>query len=251
MAIIPPHNIISDIYNAETAANYYKVFGKDTETNIKTEADEFLISLIPQNLEGKTALDLGSGNGLYSELLAKRGAEKVIAVDLSEAMIKQAAMRKVEKKLDQVEIVKADMNNLPLADHTIDFIFSRFSLMYTDKLPEVTKKLSDALTTDGEAVLEVNAITVQDQQYENDIINKTVPLILSIDDRTVNIANFAYTLQNYTDAFNLAGLKIVTLEQFPADHIIVDPSYAHAGSVSFNWVVFRVIKTLSLNHGES
>ncbi|HUW33550.1 MAG TPA: class I SAM-dependent methyltransferase [Planctomycetota bacterium] len=39
-------------------------------------------------IEGRTFLDVGCGNGLYSIELAKRGARKVVGLDISENMLK-------------------------------------------------------------------------------------------------------------------------------------------------------------------
>jgi ubiquinone/menaquinone biosynthesis C-methylase UbiE len=235
-------NTIGNIYDESTALDYYKVVGQDVETNGKTDGDKLLEDLIPQNLAGKNVVDLGSGNGRHSELLAQRGASKVIAIDLSQDMNKQTKARKNEKSLDQIEIVQADMNHLPLARGKVDYIFSRFALMYASDLSKIIQTLSDSLTDNGEALLEVNVMTIDDIEKETEIKKEPVPLIVSTGDKQVNIKNFAHNLQEYLTAFEEANLKIVALEQFPAEELSVNPEYAHAKDIKLNYAIFKVVK---------
>lgn len=46
-------------------------------------------------------LDAGAGTGLVGEILAKRGYEQIIAMDISPGMLKQAEQKKVYKALHQ------------------------------------------------------------------------------------------------------------------------------------------------------
>jgi ubiquinone/menaquinone biosynthesis C-methylase UbiE len=235
-------NTIGNIYDESTALDYYKVVGQDVETNGKTDGDKLLEDLIPQNLAGKNVVDLGSGNGRHSELLAQRGASKVIAIDLSQDMNKQTKARKNEKNIDQIDIVQADMDHLPLAKGKVDYIFSRFALMYASDLSKTIQTLSDALTDNGEALLEVNVMTIDDIEKETEIKKEPVPLIVSTGDKQVNIKNFAHNLQEYLDAFKKANLKIVALEQFPAEELSVNPNYDYANNIKLNYVIFKVVK---------
>ncbi len=52
-----------------------------TGSNISIEDEEFILSAIPQNLEGKSVLDLASFCGFYSYTAVKRGAKYVVALD--------------------------------------------------------------------------------------------------------------------------------------------------------------------------
>jgi len=236
-------NTIGNIYDESTALDYYKVVGQDVETNGKTDGDKLLEDLIPQTLVGKNVVDLGSGNGRHSELLAQRGANKVIAIDLSQNMNEQTRARKNEKNIDQIDIVQADMDHLPLAKGKVDYIFSRFALMYASDLSKTIQTLSDALTDNGEALLEVNVMTIDDNEKETEIKKEPVPLIVSTGDKQVNIKNFAHNLQEYLEAFKKANLKIVALEQFPSEELSVNPDYTYANDIKLNYVIFKVVKT--------
>lgn len=235
-------NPMGNIYDQDTSSEYYKVVGKEVETKEKNENDKFLESLIPEDLSGKTVLDLGAGNGRHSELLAQRGADRVIALDLSQNMIDQIKARKEEKNIAQLEIVQASMDDLDFAKNEIDYIFSRFSLMYASDLPKTIQALSDMLRENGEALLEISVMTIDDAAKELEIKKGPVPLIVTASGQKVHIKNFAHDLQEHLDALEKAGLKITTMEQFPADELSVDPNFIYANDIKLNYVVFKVVK---------
>jgi len=51
-------------------------------------------------IEGRTFLDVGCGNGLYSLELARRGARKVVGLDIAEVMIGLCKRASVDQNLD-------------------------------------------------------------------------------------------------------------------------------------------------------
>lgn len=232
---------MGNIFDQETTSSYYQVQGKDVEPG-KNTPDTLLESLIPETLQGKTVLDLGAGNGRYTEILAKRGADRVIALDLSQSMTEETKARKDEQQLDNLEIVRGDFADLPIGEKKIDFVFSRFALMYTDKLAGAVESLARSLRDGGEMLFEVNVATMDNQMQSGEMNRELVPLILSHGDKSVNIKNFAYTLEEYQSAFENAGLKIVALEQFPADDLTVDPKYPNAEKFHFKYTVFKAFK---------
>jgi SAM-dependent methyltransferase len=81
----------------------------------------------PSDLAGKLVLDAGCGGGRYSRLLGSRGA-KVIGVDLSAAVDKA---RSLCDDLPDVQIIQADLLDLPLADAAFDMVYSIGVLHHT------------------------------------------------------------------------------------------------------------------------
>jgi cyclopropane fatty-acyl-phospholipid synthase-like methyltransferase len=53
-------------------------------------------------VKGRSFLDIGSGNGKYSIELAKRGAEKVLGLDVSENMVKISQENAKKEKVDEI-----------------------------------------------------------------------------------------------------------------------------------------------------
>lgn len=231
---------IGDIYDAGTSEAYYKTFGHEVDCN--SEINRFFLELIPLSLKGKTAFDLGAGNGCYSELLHHRGADRVIAYDLSDSMIDQMNERKVRNQLERLDVVKGDMENIPFAEKEIDFIFSRFSVMYTCNLHSLIGKLGEIMTDSGEMLLIANFATIVD--FEGVIKNNPVPLNLKIGENCVAIKNYPNTLNDYHSAISNAGFFIEATRQFPAGELSVDSEYPYANALDFNYVVFHLKKEL-------
>ena len=74
----------------------------------------------PQSLAGLRVLDGGCGSGRYSAVAARAGA-RVVAVDLSRAVEKAAA---VCGGMAHVDVLQADLLALPLVPESFDFAFS-------------------------------------------------------------------------------------------------------------------------------
>jgi len=75
---------------------------------------------------GETVLDLGCGAGFDVFLAARKVGEdgKVIGVDMTEAMIEKAKENARKNKIDNVEFILGEIEELPLADNSVDVIIS-------------------------------------------------------------------------------------------------------------------------------
>jgi len=74
----------------------------------------------PDFFRGKKILDAGCGNGRFAYYAAKYGAE-VWAVDLGPAI---EVARQNTAKMQKVQVVQADLHNLPFPYESFDFIYS-------------------------------------------------------------------------------------------------------------------------------
>jgi ubiquinone/menaquinone biosynthesis C-methylase UbiE len=232
-------NQIGDIYNRETVSKYYDNRDAYEKTNM---ADVLLVRLIPLRLDGKVVLDVGCGDGRHSALLYRRGPKRVIAMDLSPSMLERVQARKDKFGLERLDVVQADIDHLQLDKDEVDFIFSRFSLMYSKNLGEAVKGLGETLKAGGEAVIEASVAEVNDPAELKNIKDAPVPLKLRIVDKSVDIKNYAYTQEDYLAAFRDAGLHVEIQERFPTDDLSVAEDYAHKDSVRFDYIVFKLKK---------
>lgn len=83
-------------------------------------------------LEGRTVLDLGTGNGFLAAALALRGA-RVIAVDISSASLELARRRaELSGVADRIEFRLAPAEDTGLADASCDAVCGLFVLHHTD-----------------------------------------------------------------------------------------------------------------------
>ncbi len=76
--------------------------------------------------EGMTVLDLGSGAGFDCFIAARKvgRAGKVIGIDMTEAMVRKARENAKNYGYSNVEFRLGDIEELPLADGTVDVIIS-------------------------------------------------------------------------------------------------------------------------------
>lgn len=75
--------------------------------------------------------DLGSGEGLLSELLARR-CRRVIAVDNSEKMVAFGARKARENGLDNLEFRLGDLHDPPLDDASVDLVILSQALHHAE-----------------------------------------------------------------------------------------------------------------------
>ena len=102
---------------------------------------------------GETVLDLGSGGGFDCFLAAKKVGEKgkVIGVDMTPEMIDKARRNARRNKYKNVEFRLGEIENLPVADNTVDTVISNCVInLSPDKgrvfkyAPAVNLRLSEA-----------------------------------------------------------------------------------------------------------
>ena len=95
------------------------------------------------DLGGKTVVDIGSGGGGITRLLADRyGAARVIGLDVEATMV-EYARAKVERAglQDRIEIRKVEPGPMPLPDAGVDIVFSKDSIVH---IPDKEALAADA-----------------------------------------------------------------------------------------------------------
>ncbi len=96
-----------------------------------------LLSLLPDDLGGLTALDLAAGSGRWGAFLAARGAARVLSLDVS------AAMLRAGPPLNPVE---SEMSVLPLPNASLDVIVCGLAVGHLTK-PGLWATLSEMRRT--------------------------------------------------------------------------------------------------------
>jgi ubiquinone/menaquinone biosynthesis C-methylase UbiE len=112
--------------------------------------------------EGRTALDLGCGNGRHAELLAER-ATRVVGVDLSGELLDLARERATDRGYrDRFEPLCGDAGTLPLCDDSVDLCVYVAALHHLDgRETRLTSldELARVLTPEGRALVGVWSVT--------------------------------------------------------------------------------------------
>lgn len=94
----------------------------ERHNGLQRQSGEALLERLPAR--AGTGLDLGCGSGWFLPAL-KRRTERLLALDLSPAMLQQAASKA------EVEPICADMDRPPLPELSLDFIFANLCLQWS------------------------------------------------------------------------------------------------------------------------
>ena len=132
----------------ERAASSY-----DEHAVLQREVESRLLERIEfQRLEPRMILDLGSGSGTASHLLAGRfPAADVVSLDWAPAMLREAGKREgsevsIDRRLSRV---CADMHYLPLAARSVDLVFSNLALQWSYDLPAIIQEFRRTMKADA------------------------------------------------------------------------------------------------------
>ena len=105
--------------------------------------------------EGETVLDLGSGAGIDVFLASlKVGSKgKAIGVDMTPEMVKKANALAMDKGYDNVEFRLGEIENLPVADKSVDTIMSNCVINLSPNKARVFSEAHRVLKAGGKMVI--------------------------------------------------------------------------------------------------
>jgi malonyl-CoA O-methyltransferase len=98
-------------------------------------------------------LDLGCGTGRVSHLLADR-CDNLVAMDLAFGMLSYAASQRGSAG-NAIQWVQADAEHLPLADHSVDGLFSSMALQWCHHPTQVMAEIQRVMKPQSEAILAI------------------------------------------------------------------------------------------------
>jgi arsenite methyltransferase len=100
---------------------------------------------------GDVVLDLGSGAGIDLLLAAKKVGRtgKVIGVDMTDAMIAKARQNIRAAGLDNVEVRKGIIEDLPVEDESVDWVISNCVINLSPEKPRVFAEIARVLKPGG------------------------------------------------------------------------------------------------------
>jgi arsenite methyltransferase len=167
-SIIPPDEIRTQVqeFYAERARNKSTCCGDSTDSNALYLAD--LLVGVPDDVTnftlgcgdpitlaelqpGETVLDLGSGGGLDCFLAARQVGETgyVIGIDMTPEMLERARSVAERLSIDNVEFRKGYLEDLPLAENSIDVIISNCVINLSPDKSKVFSEMHRTLKPGG------------------------------------------------------------------------------------------------------
>jgi len=167
--------------------------------------------------EGETVLDLGSGAGFDCFLAANKVGKngKVIGVDMTPEMIDKARKNSRKGRYRNVEFRLGEIENLPVADGTVDVVISNCVINLSPDKKRVFEEAFRALKPNGR--LMVSDIVLLSDLPES--IKKNVQAY-------VECVAGAEMKDKYLELIEEAGfqeIKIIEESQFPIEDIVNDP----------------------------
>jgi len=119
----------------------------DSVAQLQRDIGAQLFAHLPDALPAQSSvLDLGSGTGFFTRQLAAQYSEsQIIGLDIAEGMLHYAAVQQRE-----VSWLCADAELLPLADNSVDLIFSSLAIQWCNNLPQLMAELARVLKPGGQ-----------------------------------------------------------------------------------------------------
>jgi arsenite methyltransferase len=166
--------------------------------------------------EGETVLDLGSGAGLDCFLAAKKVGEKgkIIGVDMTPEMIEKARENARKGKYKNVEFRLGEIEDLPVADNTVDAIISNCVINLSPNKKKVFEEAFRALKPGGRLMV------------SDIVLLKTLPeVIRSSVESYIGCLSGAIMKSEYLKTINHVGFeKVNVIEEnyFPIEYVSSD-----------------------------
>jgi len=154
--------------------------------------------------EGETVLDLGAGAGADVLISARRvgAAGKVIGLDMTDEMLELARANARVAGVENVEFVKGFIEDLPLADATVDVVISNCVINLSADKPKALREAARVLKPGGRfAVSDVIADPDMDERTRADMAQWT------------GCIAGALTRREFEDALSAAGLVDVEISE--------------------------------------
>ncbi len=165
-----------------------------------------LLGQLPADLQPERWLDLGSGTGHFSRVLAERfSAATGVAVDIAEGMLRHA-----REQGGAHHHVAGDAERLPLRDDSVDLVFSSLAVQWCDQFGSVLSEARRVLRPGG--VLAFSSLCVGTL----DELRASWQAV----DGLVHVNRFR-RLEDYQRLCGQSGLQVLGLERRP--HVLHYP----------------------------
>lgn len=167
---------------------------------------------------GDTVLDLGAGAGFDCFLAANKvgKAGKVVGVDMTPEMIEKARRNAARSGYENVEFRLGEIENLPVADNSVDVVISNCVINLSPDKERVFKEAYRVLRPGGRVMI------------SDIVITKALPgFIRDSVEAYVGCVSGALLRDEYLGCMETAGfrdIEVIDETPFPFDCLINDPT---------------------------
>lgn len=167
--------------------------------------------------EGETVIDLGAGAGVDCFLAAKRVGEKgrVIGVDMTPEMVDRARENARRGNYENVEFRLGEIENLPVADNSVDVIISNCVINLAPNKARVFQEAFRALKPGGRLMV------------SDIVLLKELPDAVKERAHPASCIKGAIMKDKYIDTIKQAGfqsVKIIKETQISFEDMVDDPN---------------------------
>jgi len=135
----------AEVYFNQIAGRFDRVYGPGRSWQA---FGHLLLRMLPPLV----VADLGAGEGLLSELLARR-CERVIAVDNSEKIVAFGAAKAKKNGLKNLEFRQGDLQNPPIDKHSVDVVILSQALHHATDPAQALQATFEILKPGGQLLL--------------------------------------------------------------------------------------------------
>jgi ArsR family transcriptional regulator len=135
----------AQVYFNQVAGRFDRVYGPGRSWQA---FGHLLLRILPPLV----VADLGAGEGLLSELLARR-CKKVIAVDNSEKIVAFGAAKAKKNNLKNLEFQLGDLQNPPIEPESVDLVILSQALHHAEDPPRAIASAFRILRSGGQVMI--------------------------------------------------------------------------------------------------
>ncbi len=135
-----------NIFDNDTFFAGYKSL-RAGENNYNDLLEQPAMAKMLPDLTEKSVLDLGCGYGHNCVDFVRRGANKVLGIDISEKMLEVAKSESVHERIKYLNMSMTDISEL---NESFDFIYSSLAFHYVKDFDTFAKNIYSALNTGGQ-----------------------------------------------------------------------------------------------------
>ncbi len=153
------NSVAYEFHQTHTKGAFLRKFEKQKYHQVNWETpyykrvfDDFLDG---KDFNNKVALDLGCGDGRFTEYLLHKGYEKIVCVDFDyRLLVSLSEFAEQNEYSEKLLLICTDISNLPLKEDAFDLILSIRTLYYlNEKYEKAIKYVNSLLKKDGVLII--------------------------------------------------------------------------------------------------
>lgn len=139
---------------------------RDREVNFNNSIEQPAMQKMIPDLKGKTVLDMGCGYGYNCLDFIRKGAKRVVGIDISEKMLNVA---KSESAHPDIEYGRMNMTDISALDIKFDFVYSSLAVHYVEDFKKLTEDIFNILNSGGVLLFSQESPLLQPRRRSADI----------------------------------------------------------------------------------